>query len=449
MRLFGVLLGGTFLTAAAFGAANDTFFIRNADVYPVTAQEMKGVSVLVQDGKIADIGPKLVPPKGIRILDGKGLRVYPGLIDSATNLGLSEISAVRETVDTGELGEFMPQLRALVAVNPESEHFGAVRVNGITSAITLPGGGGGGGGFGRGGGRAQYVPGQAALIHTSGYTWEEMEISRSAAVQLSFPSLGGRGGRGGAIPPEIADLLGETLGATGTANARRNYEDAIAKINQFFDDARNYKKAKDAKPAGFTPDLKFEAMLPVLDGKVPLAVSASQADAIHDAIQFADKQHVRIVIMGPRELKNTGAELKAHDIPVILGRVLALPEHEDDSYDAAMTLASQCYKAGVKFAFGTFANEFVRNLPFEAAAAVGFGLPPDEALKAVTINAAEIWGQADKLGSVEKGKWADLLITNGDPLEIQTKVEHVYIKGKEIELSNKQTRLYEKYMGRQ
>jgi imidazolonepropionase-like amidohydrolase len=134
---------------------------------------------------------------------------------------------------------------------------------------------------------------------------------------------------------------------------------------------------------------------------------------------------------------------------VILGRALALPEHEDDSYDSAMALPAQFYKAGVKFAFGTFTNEFVRNLPFQAAAASGFGLPPDEALKAVTIYPAEIWGQADKIGSVEKGKWADLMITNGDPLEIQTKISHVYIKGKEVELSNKQTRLYEKYMGRQ
>jgi len=441
MRLLWILLG---CAAAALAGANDTFLIRDVDVYPVSAKEMKGVSVLVQDGKIAEIAPKIAAAKGIRVVDGKGLRVYPGLIDSATNLGLQEIASVRESVDTGELGDFMPQLRALVAVNPESEHFGAVRVNGITSAITLPGGGGGG----RGGGQAQYIAGQAALIHTSGFTWEEMEISRSAAVQLNFPSLGGRGGRGG-MPAEIAELFAEPGAAVGSANARRNYEDAISKINDFFERARQYRTTKAARPAGFVPDLKMEAMIPVLDGKTPLAVSASRAETIHDAIQFADKQHVKIVIMGPRELGNVGPELKSHNIPVILGRVLALPEHEDDAYDAAMTLPSQFYKAGVKFAFGTFTNEFVRNLPFEAAAAAGFGLPADEALKAVTINPAEIWGQADQMGSIEKGKWADLLVTNGDPLEIQTKVAHVYIKGKEIELSNKQTKLYEKYMGRQ
>ncbi|HEV2444645.1 MAG TPA: amidohydrolase family protein [Candidatus Sulfopaludibacter sp.] len=428
---------------AALAGANDTFLMRNVDVYPVTAKEMKGVSILVQDGRIAEIGPKITAPKGVRVVDGKGLRVYPGLIDSATNLGLQEIGAVRETVDTGELGDFMPQLHALVAVNPESEHFGAVRVNGITSAITLPGGGGG-----RGGGGSQWISGQAALIHTSGYTWEEMNISKSAALQLNFPSLGGRGGRGG-MPPDIAEMMGLAAGAAGGANARRTYQENIARINAFFDDARHYKAAKAAHPAGFTTDLKLEAMIPVLDGKVPVAVSASTAETMHDAIQFADKQHVRIVIMGPRELGSVGPELKSHNIPVILGRVLALPEREDDSYDAAMALPSVFYKAGVKFAFGTFTNEFVRNLPFQAAAAVGFGLPADEALKAVTINPAEIWGVADQIGSLDKGKWADLLVTNGDPLEIQTKVEHVYIKGKEIELSNKQTRLYDKYMSRQ
>ena len=441
MKVVGLILAYAFV---AFAGANDTVFIRNADVYPVTGAPMKGVSVLVQDGKIADIGARLVPARGVKIVDAKGLRVYPGFIDSATNLGLAEISAVRETVDTGELGDFMPQIFALHSVNPDSEHLGVVRVNGITSALTLPGGGGGGG---RGGGRAQFISGKAALIHTSGWTWEDMSIAPDAAIQLNFPSLGGRGGRGG-MPPEVAEMLGEAAGATG-ANARRTYEEGIAKINQFFDDARHYKAAKDAHTPGLKTDLKLEAMIPVLERKVPVAVSAATAETIKDAIKFADKQGVRIVIMGPRALGDTGPELKSHNIPVILGRVLALPEHEDDSYDSAMALANQFYKAGVKFAFGTFNNEFVRNLPFEAAAASGFGLPQDEALKALTINPAEIWGKSNELGSVEKGKTADLVITDGDPLEIQTKIEHLFIKGQEVPLTNKQTRLFEKYSGRQ
>src|SRR5271157_39427 len=179
MKPLAVLIG---CAMAAWAASNDTFVIRNADVYPVTGAEMKGVSVLVQDGKIADIGAKIVAPKGMRVVDAKGLRVYPGMIDSATELGLAEIESVRESEDTNELGEFMPQLRALVAVNPGSEHFPVVRLNGITGAVAFPSSGGGGGGGGRfGGGGRQYISGQAALIHTDGWTWEDMAVKPAAA----------------------------------------------------------------------------------------------------------------------------------------------------------------------------------------------------------------------------------------------------------------------------
>ncbi len=190
-------------------------------------------------------------------------------------------------------------------------------------------------------------------------------------------------------------------------------------------------------------------MVPVLEGKVPLAVSASRASVIHDAVAFAEKQKIRIVILQPRDIAKVGPELKAKNIPVILGRVLALPEQEDDPYDGAFTQPAEAYKAGVKFAFGTFNNEFVRNLPYQAATAVAFGLPYEEALKAVTINAAQIWGRAADLGSVEKGKVADLMVTTGDPLSNSTQVKYLFIKGKEVPLMNKQTRLYEKYMSRQ
>jgi imidazolonepropionase-like amidohydrolase len=428
--------------------AAETVLIRNVDVYPVTAAPLKAVSVLIQDGKIAEIGAKVTAAKGVKVLEGKGLRVYPGLIDSNTELGLSEISAERVTVDTGEIGEFMPQLRALVAVNPESEHFPVVRVNGITSAMTFPSAGVGGGG-GRGGAGNQIISGQAALIHTDGWTWEDMEIKRSAAMHVIFPSLGGRGGRGGGNPDFTPPELVGATGAVGFTQQKRNYEQQIAKLNDFFEDARRYQKARAANAPGFVRDLKFEAMLPVLDGKLPLAVSASRAVTIRDAIAFADKQHVKIVILQPRELSKVAGELKSRNIPVILGRVLALPDEEDAPYDEAFTLPAEAYNAGIKFAFGTFTNEFVRNIPFQAATAVAFGLPHEEALKAVTINAAEIWGVSDKLGSVEKGKVADLLVTDGDPLEVRTQIKHLFINGKEVALGNKQTRLYEKYMSRQ
>ncbi|MGD0771935.1 MAG: amidohydrolase family protein [Candidatus Solibacter sp.] len=454
MRFPGIAKNRSLTVAAllvcSIALSAETIVIRNVDVYPVNGAEMKGVSVVLADGKIAEIGAKIVPAKGARIIEGKGLRVYPGMIDSGTELGLSEISAVRETVDTGELGEFMPQLRALSSVNPESEHFGVVRVNGITSVMTFPSSGGGGGGGGRfGGGERQIISGQAALIHTDGWTWEDMAIDRSAAVHLIFPTLGGRGGRGGGAPDAILEMIPGATSATGFTAAKRTYDQQVAKITEFFDTARQYQKERAAKAPGFKPDLKMEAMMPVLEGKVPLAVSASRASVIHDAIAFAEKQRIKIVILQPRDIAKVGAELKAKNIPVILGRVLALPDQEDDPYDSASTRPAEAYKAGVKFAFGTFDNEFVRNLPYQAATAVAFGLPYEEALKAVTINAAEIWGHASDIGSVEKGKVADVMVTTGDPLEISTQVKYVFIKGKEISLVNKQTRLYEKYMSRQ
>jgi imidazolonepropionase-like amidohydrolase len=443
-------LGILFVCAvAACGAANDTFLIRGVDVYPVTGPEMKGVSVLVQDGKIADIGAKIVAPKGMKIVEGKGLRLYPGMIDSNTNLGLSEVSAERVTVDTGELGEFMPQLRALSAVNPESAHFPVVRANGITSVMTFPAAGGRGG---RGGGGAQFISGQAALIHMDGWTWEDMEINRSAAVHLLFPSIAMRGGRGGMANVDFADevalLFGGGSGAGTYTEAKRQYEAQVAKVTEFFDAARQYQKERTANMPGFKRDLKFEAMIPVLEGKVPVAVPAARERAIHDAIAFADKEHIKIVILSPQELGKEGPELKAKNIPVIMGRTEALPENQDAPYDYAESLPGEFYKAGVKIAFGTFDNEFSRNLPYNAARAVAYGLPYEAALKAITINAAEIWGAGDKMGSIEKGKWADLMLVTGDPLETPTQIKALYIKGKEVDLSNKQTKLYDKYLAR-
>lgn len=444
MKTLGLLIAGAAMVCAA---ANDSFLIRGVDVYPVTGPEMKGVSVLVQDGKIADIGPKIAAPKGMKIVDGKGLRLYPGMIDSGTELGLSEVSAERVTVDTGELGEFMPQLKALSAVNPESAHFPVVRANGITSVMTFPSSGGRGG---RGGAGAQYISGQAALIHMDGWTWEDMEINRSAAVDLLFPAIALRGGRGGMsadFPDELLAMFGGG-GASTYAEAKRQYDQQVAKVTEFFDQARQYRKERAANLPGFKRDLKFEAMLPVLDGKVPVAVPAARARTMHDAISFAEKQHIKIVILSPQEIGNEGAELKAKNVPVILGRTEALPQNVDEPYDYAESLPAEFQKAGVKIAFATFNNEFSRNLPYNAARAVAYGLPYDEALKAVTINAAEIWGAGDKMGSIEKGKWADLMLTTGDPLETPTEIKALYIKGKEVDLSNKQTKLYEKYLAR-
>ena len=410
--------------AALFGADADSFLIRNIDLYPISGPEFKGASVLVQDGIITDIGARIAAPKGVRVIDGKGLRAYPGMIDSGTELGASEIGDVRATVDTAELGVFMPQLRIVVAVNAESEHFPVARANGITSVVTFPSSSG----ANRAGGERQIIAGQAALIHVDGWTWEEMAVNRSAALHLIFPSI--------------------PRGESGFAEAKKAYDRELQQINDFFDEARRYLTAKNANRPGFRLDLKMESMLPVLDGRLPVAITATRERAVLDAIQFADKQKIRMVLVQPRELGKAASELKSRNIPVILGRTLELPLEEDDAYDASFTLPDEAFKAGLKIAFGTFDNEFVRDLPYNAATAVAYGLPYQEAWKAITLNPAEIWGVAKQIGSLEKGKWADLMLTNGDPLETETEVKTLFTKGREADLTNRQTRLYEKYLNR-
>lgn len=430
------------LSAASWAQSPpDSFLIRNADVYPVTAPRMENASILVTNGRIAEVGVKIVAPRGVRILEGKGLRVYPGLIDSGTELGLSEIQQVRETIDTGELGVFMPQLRALTSVHPASEHFPVVRANGITSAVSFPSAPG----PARANGERQVISGQAALIHTDGWTWEEMELKGSAAMHLIFPALvmgPGRGGGGGAPAP------GAPAPPAGFTEAKRAYDQQLRELTGFFEDARKYRNAKAARAAGLRTDLKFEAMIPVLEGRLPVAIAAPTERALRDAIAFAEKENIRPIILQPRKIGKLAPELKARNIPVVLGRTLSLPVTEDDPYDASFTLPAELHRAGVKIAFGTFGNQFVRDLPYDVAAAVAFGLPYEEALKALTLNAAEIWGVAADLGSIEKGKWADLMLTTGDPLEAPTQIRHLFIKGREVDLANKHTRLYERYLNR-
>jgi imidazolonepropionase-like amidohydrolase len=433
---------GLLCIAPLLAGPDDTFLIRGATVHPVASAEIENGSVMVRDGKIVGVGRNLTPPKGIRIVEGKGLHVYPGMIDSGTQIGLSEIGSTRESVDTGELGKFDPQLRAEIAINPASEHIPVTRVNGITSVITLPMPTGGEGGGRRGGPAPSIIAGQAALVHLDGWTWEEMDIQRSAGMALRIPIIPSLGGRGGDFPLDFA-------GPRVTfAEVKRNYENDLRELREFFEQARRYQKAKAAGDKTFPPDLKMEAMLPVLEGKVPVVVLASRERAIRDAVQLADQQKVRVIIADPRELGKMGPELKARNIPAILGPTLALPLHDDDPYDAAYALPEQFFKAGVKFAFGSFDNEFSRNLPYQAATAVAFGLPYEEALKAVTLNAAQIWGVSDRIGSIEEGKWADLMITDGDPLEAKTQIKQLYIKGKNVDLDNKQKRLYDKYLNR-
>lgn len=414
---------------------HDSFLLRNVTVHPVSGAVIDNGAVLVIDGKIAEVGPRVAHGK-VRVIDGKGLHVYPGMIDAGTQVGITEVGSVAETSDAGEIGDFNPQLRSGVAVNPESEHIPVTRANGVTSVLVLPGNAGGRRSSGAAGG--SYIQGQASLMHLNGWTWEEMAVSMDAAMQMAMPSVETR-----RFNPQTSQT--ET---SSYAEARRTFETGMQKVRAFFEDARRYQIAKNANAAGFRIDLKFEAMLPALEGKLPLLVPAPRERDIRNALDFAATEKVKIVLTGVRKPGAMLEQIAKRKIPVILGSPFVTPLDEDDPYDATYTLASELYKAGVKFAFGSFGVQFARNLPYEAAQSVTFGLPYEEGLKAVTLNAAEIFGLADKLGSIEPGKFADLIVTDGDPLEVRTQVKMMFVKGEPVDLESKHTKLYRKYMAR-
>jgi imidazolonepropionase-like amidohydrolase len=189
-------------------------------------------------------------------------------------------------------------------------------------------------------------------------------------------------------------------------------------------------------------------MLPIVEGKRKLMVFATRERAAREAMAFAARENVRIILAGLRDSGPVLKEIADKKIPVILGETLDLPLEEDSPYDEAYALPAELHKAGIEFAFGTFSVQFARNLPFQAAAGVAFGLPREEALKAITINAAKIWGVADRIGSIEKGKWADLILTAGDPLEGSGSVKRMWIQGKPVSLESRHTKLYEQYLKR-
>lgn len=427
--------GLAMLLLAGLGLAGDkdSFFLKGVAVYPVSGPKVENTTLLVMDGKIAEIGAKAAP-KGVRTIDGKGLRVYPGIINSATNIGLSEISSIRETNDTGEIGDFNPQLHSIIAINPETEHIPVVRANGISTVIVLPGGSGGG----MGGGSTGILQGQAALIHLDGYTYEEMEINRSAAYQMRFPTMQSRS----------FDFDTFQFSRGSFAQARQRYESQMQEIRRFFGEARSYMQAKKANTPGLRVNVKYEAMIPMLEGQVPVMITANREREILAAIAFAEEQKIKIILADVREPGKAVEKIAEKKIPCILGPVTQLPPEYDAPYDFNYALPAILHKAGVKFAFGSFQNQFARNIMFEAASATAYGLPADEALKAVTLNAAEIWGVGDKYGSIEKGKYADLLVVNGDPMEVKTDVKMLFIQGRQQSLESKHTRLYDKYKAR-
>jgi imidazolonepropionase-like amidohydrolase len=404
-----------------------TVAIRNATLVPVTSPEIANGTIVFSNGVITALGRDVSIPADAAVIDGTGLRVYPGLIDSGTSVGLVEISSVAGTVDTSEVGDFNPNARAATAINPHSELVPVTRVSGITHVLSVPQGG--------------IVSGQSALIQLAGWTPGEMVIKSPAAVHLRFPRL------------RSAPLRAEPQEEEAEKAARKTYTGQLDQLRDLFRDAQAYARAAgaragDPRVARFDRDLILEALVPVVEGRVPVIMHASQARDIRAALAFAGEFNLQAILADAQDVARVIPELKARNIPVILGPILSLPQREDDPYDIIYTNAKTLHDNGIRFAIQSSSGHNARNLPYHAATAAAFGLPKEEALRAITLYPAQIFGVDDRLGSLEPGKSASLILTDGDPLEIRTNIRAVFIAGEEIPMDSRHTLLYEKFSQR-
>jgi imidazolonepropionase-like amidohydrolase len=401
--------------------------IRNATIVPVTSATIPNGTIVFNNGLITAVGAAVSIPANATVIDGTGLFVYPGLIDSGSHVGLEEISAVPGTVDTAELGDINPNARAEIAVNPHSNIIPVTRVNGITTVVTEPEGG--------------IISGSSAMIQLAGWTPQEMTLKAPLAMHIHFPRL-----RSGAFDEVPQD-------EEAAKEATKNYTKQIDKLRDAFRDAQAYAKASAARTNH--PDIKrndrdviLEALVPVVEGREPVVMHANLERDIRAALKFADEFKLKVILADAEDVARVIPELKSRNIQVILGPILSLPPREDDPYDLVFTNAKTLHDAGIPFAIQSGDAHNARNLPYNAAACAAFGLPKDVALRSVTIAPAQIFGIADKIGSLETGKLANIIITDGDPLEIVTHVKRLFIGGEEITLDTNQTLLYEKFKAR-
>jgi imidazolonepropionase-like amidohydrolase len=413
-------------------AAEKTYAIRGATITTLAGPVIKKGNIVMHGGRIVDIGAEAAIPADAEVLDATGLEAYPGMFDALDQTGLQEVSAVAATVDARELGEFNPQLVAATAVHPASEHIPVIRAAGITHVVSAPEAGGFGGASG-------FILGQASVINLAGWTIQEMLVRRSAAMVVDWPALNTR----------TFDFATFSVKERPFADVKKEYDKKIQELSDFFEEARHYQQAVEKGSAqNYVRDLKFEAMIPVLKGELPVLVLANRAPEIRSAIEFCDKQKLRLIVGFAGEAMKVADLLKAKNIPVILGPTMRLSQNEDDPYDKFFTEPSDLQKAGIRFAIASFGLEFVRRLPQQAGNAVAYGLSHEDGLKSITLYPAQILGLDKDLGTLEKGKIANIMITNGDPLELRTEVKHLYIDGKPTSTDNKHRQLYEKYSKR-
>ena len=406
-----------------------TYVIRNARIVTVSGAEIENGTVVISDGKIAAVGASVSAPAGAKEIDGNGLTVYPGMIDLGTNMGLVEVpTGAPGTVDAQELGEMNPNIAAVWSVNAHSAHIAVTRVGGVTNALSLPSGG--------------IISGQGALLNLFGSSAREMALVPEAVLMIEFPRIGG-GGFGFGAPNITSEAV--------TQRDRR-----IEELRKIFRDAEAYGRAQDAyrkdpksvqRPVN---DPKLAALVPYARGERPVIFRAEREREIRAAIRFAEELKLKPIIIGASEGWKVASFLKDKNVPVIVDGVLNLPLREDDAYDSLYENASKLQAAGVRFCISTGdSGAHVRDLPFNAGMAAALGLPKAEALKSVTLYPAQILGVADRLGSIEPGKLANIVITDGDILEARTNVRYLFIGGRQLPLVSRHTMLNDEFKDRQ
>jgi imidazolonepropionase-like amidohydrolase len=401
--------------------------ITGATIHPVSAPAIEKGYVLFEGGRITAVGPEPAPrPAGdAEVIDASGRHIYPGLIGAVTQIGLTEIQAVRASRDFNEVGSITPEARAAVSVNPDTTIIPVTRSNGILTVGVFPSGG--------------LVAGQAAALRLDGWTWEELALEQNIGAVVEYPFV-----------RPITEWWSTTPAEEQMKTIQRNLD----ALDEVFRTAAAYEASRRANPDA-RADLRWQALGSVLPADLaerrqrPVFINAGDVDQISSAVAWAVGLGLRPVIVGGRDAHLITDLLKQHDVPVIIQGTHNLPKRADSAYDEAFTLPAKLQAADVRWCLA-FSDDTAheRNLPYNAATAVAYGLSPDAALHAITLGAAEILGIADRVGSLETGKLATLIITTGDPLDIRSNVTAAFIDGRRIDLSNKQTELARKYRER-
>ena len=420
------------MLAPAVAGAADTVAIRGGRIVTVSGPVIEMGTVVISGGTITAVGPSVEIPGGATVIDATGQTVYPGLIDGLTTLGLVEIGSVAGSVDTTETGDVNPHAEAWIAVNPHSELLPVARANGITAALAAPAGG--------------LISGQSALLRLAGTTPEALTVKTPVAMHMVYPT--------GRPVFDLSRLFEEPELKTfeeREKDRKRNQEKELKRLGNLLEEAKAYGAARAAARAGSIappkPDLPMDALAPVARGEVPVVMRVDAEEDIRGAVRFAEEQGLKLVIAGGLEAWRVADLLKQKDVAVLVN-VDRLPRRESDPYDAAYANPAALQRAGVRFAIVSDDASQSRNLPYEAAMARAYGLGADAALRAITLSPAEIFGVAERMGTIAPGRDADLFVATGDIMDPRTEVTHVLIDGQEQPLETRHTRLYEQFKNR-